>query len=371
MTPIRYSADKEKALDILTTSGVTIGGIVACLPQNILDNRTACAELYGDGVETLIKATGIEGRAIVDRGTTALDLCTVAAHELLQETGTSPEEIGAVICVTFTPEHIMPADAPAAQARLGLPNECMAFDVNMACSGYGYGMYLASTICKQLGKKVLLLDGDAQTAYVSQRDKATMPVMGDVGTATLLEPRDGAASWNYSFYTDGSKREALYIPAGGSKRRVTPDDIQPKAYDDGSERSDIDIYMDGFGIFKFVAVTASRFIKSYMAEREIAPEDIDIFVPHQANIYMISQLAKKLGIPEEKMWKSGDVYGNPASASVPLTIAANAREWFSAGGGVHTLFAGFGGGLSISVADVDLNADGYYGLVRYENEDGE
>lgn len=352
-------------MDILTVKDVRIGGVVACLPQNILDNRQACADLYEEGVDTLIKATGIEGRAVVDEGTTALDLNVRAACELMERTGTVPGEVGAVVCVTFTPEYIMPADAPSAQDRLGLPNEIMAFDVNMACSGYGYGLYLASTLAEQLGKKVLLLDGDAQTAYVSQRDRATMPVMADIGTSTLVEPSAGASEWHFAFYTDGSKREVLYIPAGGSKCATSASDVVPKSYEDGSERADTDIYMDGFGIFKFVAITASKFISKYMDQRGLDADAIDAFVPHQANVYMIGQLAKKLKIPVEKMWVSGDKYGNPASGSVPLTIAANAADWFAAGNAGKTLFSGFGGGLSISVADVDLPADAHYGLVDY------
>ena len=216
---------------------------------------------------------------------------------------------------------------------------------------------------------IVAFDGDAQTAYVSQRDKATMPVMADVGTATLVEPCEGTPDWHFSFYTDGSQREVLYIPAGGSKRATTADDLAYQAYEDGSERRDVDIFMDGFGIFKFVAMTASKLIARYMEQREIDADSIDAFVPHQANVYMIGQLAKKLKIPVEKMWVSGDKFGNPASASVPLTIAVNAADWFSAGGGGKTLFSGFGGGLSISVADIELLPDGYYKLVRYE--DGE
>ena len=347
-------------MDILTTSGVEIAGVCGCLPENLIDNREACKALYGDGVETLIKATGINARALANKGTTTLDLCVKAAEKLLKETGTGPEEIGAVICVTFTPEHLMPADSPSAQSRLGLPNNCLAFDVNMACSGYGYGLYLGAAIASQLKKKVLVLDGDVQSAYTSIEDKATMPVLADAGTATLLNPNPQAPDWHFSFYTDGTGSKVLYIPAGGAKQATTTADLEEITRDDGSKRRNTDIYMDGFAIFKFVSITACHFIQDYMSARGIESDKLDAFVPHQANIYMITQLTKKLKIEKEKMWKCGDMYGNPSSASVPLTIAANGND-LPCG---HTLFSGFGGGLSVSVGDIYLNKDAFYGIVK-------
>jgi len=352
-------------MDILSVKNVQIAGVVACLPEKLIDNAEACKDLYGDGVETLIKATGIKARALANPGTTSLDLGVTAAKEVMAKTNTQPEEIGAVICVTFTPEHLMPADAPSAQHRLGLANNCVAFDVNMACSGYCYGLYLGAMLCSQLRKKVLVLDGDIQSAYCSKKDKGTMPVMADIGTATLLEYRENVNPWHFSFYTDGSQRDVLKIPAGGSKNSVQLADLEYKEYEDGSQRRNIDIAMDGFGIFKFVAMNVSKFIKQFMEEQGLSQDKVDIFVPHQANIFMIGQLAKKLKIDAEKMWVSGDVYGNPSSGSVPLTIAHNATKWFEKGKGAKTLFSGFGGGLSISVGEIELNKDGYYEVIKY------
>lgn len=353
-------------MDTLSISGVKIAGIVACLPENTLDNRVACADLYGDTVGTLIKATGIEGRCIANKGTTALDLNVAAANELLKDTGIAPEDVGGVICVTFTPEYLMPADAPAAQARLGLKNDCVAFDINMACSGYGYGMYITSTFVRATRKPFLLLDGDVQSAYVFAEDKATMPVMADVGTATLIIPSEDESEWKFSFYTDGSRREALYIKVGGSKNLITKADLEPIEYPDGSKRRDIDIFMDGYEIFRFVAIDATKVIKQFMDINCIEPDKLDAFVPHQANIYMIQQVAKKLKIDKSKMWKSGDVYGNPASASVPLTIAHNADRWFTENqtASASTLFSGFGGGLSISIGSITLNRNAAYKIIH-------
>lgn len=353
-------------MNILEISDVEIEGIVACLPENIVNNKEKCVGLFGDKVDNLIKATGINARCIADVGTTALDLGVEAAKELMKRTKTFPEEIGAVICVTFTPEYLMPADAPGAQARLGLSNYVLAFDINMACSGYGYGLYVASSLANSLNKKVLLLDGDVQSAYVSKLDKSTVPVLADAGTATLISPSKNSKKWKFSFLTVGEKREALFIPAGGSKRPMKNEDLDYIEYDDGSKRRESDIYMDGFEIFKFVAQDVSKFIQKFINTIELKPEDINAFIPHQANIYMIEKLSKKLKIPKDKLWKSGDVFGNPSSASVPLTIAKNTNEWFENNVCDEVLITGFGGGLSVSVANIQLKKEGFYSVINYD-----
>ena len=182
-----------------SVAGVRISSIVACIPDQLIGNDQSCAELF-DNVETLIKATGISDRAIARPGTTALDLNVAAAKKAIEISGTSSEEIGAVVSVSFTPEYLMPSDAPSAQSRLGISTNTIAFDINMACSGYGYGLYIAALLANSTGKKVLLLDGDVQSAYVSQHDKATYPVMSDAGSATIIEPDPSSTvPWKFAF----------------------------------------------------------------------------------------------------------------------------------------------------------------------------
>lgn len=358
-------------MEIIKLEGVRLAGVSACLPENLLDNETECAGLYGDSLQTLLKATGIYARCIANPGTTALDLGISAAKTLLRGTKTEPPEIGGVICVTFTPEHLMPADAPSAQARLGLSKNCAAFDISMACSGYIYGLYMAGVFAKALNQKILLLDGDIQSAFVSKADKATLPVMSDVGTATLIEPAADEQAWHFAFYTDGEGRDALHIPAGGAKKPIQAADLAYREGEDGSKRRNVDIFMDGFAIFRFVSVQISRFILSYMQTRQLDSEKLDCFVPHQANIYMIEQLAKKLKFPADTLWKSGDRYGNPSSASIPLTIAENAPNWFKEGKSGYALLSGFGGGLSAGVCDVVLPQNGFYSVIKYKGSQDE
>ena len=174
----------------LELTGVSIDGVCAALPQASEDNLARCTELYADAAKaaSVVKATGILRRRIAAAGTTSLDLCVAAAEVLMKEAAVSAADVGGVVFVTFTPADAMPCNACQAQARLGLGNDIVAFDVGLACSGYAYGLYLAGSLARATGRKILLVDGDAQTAHVKKDDGATVPVLADAGTATIVSP---------------------------------------------------------------------------------------------------------------------------------------------------------------------------------------
>ena len=314
-------------MQMLTLQDVAVEGVYSCLPGASEDNLERCTRLYGDAerAASVIKATGIASRRIAAPGVTSLDLCVKAAEFLLNETAVSADEIGGVVFVTFTPASAMPCNACQAQSRLGLPNDIVAFDVGLACSGYAYGLYLAGTLARATGKRVLLLDGDVQTTSVRPDDEATVPVLADAGAATLVAPRPSSDVWKFAFLSKGEGGAALTLPVGGT------------------------VSMDGFAVYRFVAADVSRFLADFMSVADIG--DIDAFVPHQANVYMIRQLARALKIPAEKLLVSGDTVGNSASATVPVTMSRCAK------GGQRLLVSGFGGGLSASAAALTLPED--------------
>ncbi len=299
--------------------GVRIDGVMAALPATAETNVEA-------------PSTGIRCRRIAAAGETQLDLVLRAAKAVIAAVGAKSEEFGAVISVAFTAPR-MPATAVQAQARLGLPKSVIAFDVSMACSGYGYGLYLAGLTARQTGKRVLLLDGDVQSKYLDPADIGTKAVLADGGTATIVSPRDGGR-WRFAFLADGEKGGVLTLPSGGK------------------------IAMDGFAVFKFVASEVVSFLREFMAATSLTAAAVEAFVPHQANVYLIRQLAQSLGIAAERLWVSADEFGNLSSASVPATLAKCGQ-----GGRERVLLAGFGGGLSISAALVDLPADCRFGVL--------
>ena len=311
-------------MELRKIEGVRIAGICACLPKNAVPNEAKVAE-----------ATGIRTRRIAAEGMTVVDLCVKAAERVLSDTGAKPEEFGAILCVSFTQRDRMPAAAVQAQARLGFPKGIIAFDVSLACSGWGYGLYLAGLLARETGKKVLLLDGDVQSAFTGN-DETTAPLLADGGTATVVERREqgtgnrelGLGEWQFGFVADGEKGDALRLSHGEA------------------------IKMDGFGVFRFVATDVVAYIKEFLTSSSVPcslfPVPSLTFVPHQPNAYMVRQLAKSVGIEEARTAISCDELGNLSSASVPVTIA-----WKGVRGPV--LFAGFGGGLSVSVGLIALD----------------
>ena len=234
----------------------------------------------------------------------------------------------------------MPSLAAQAQARLGFPKGILAFDLLQACAGWGYGLYLAALLVRETGKKVLLLDGDKQSAFLKADDPATAPLLSDGGTATVVEKAEaGGAPWRFAFQTDGEKGAALKLEKDGT------------------------IEMDGFGVFRFVATDVVAFLKEFLSI--LAPSTLPpssflltpfVFLPHQPNVYMVRQLAKAVGM-EDRVLLSADRFGNLASASVPTTLAAHAARVASAEGPTRVLFAGFGGGLAISAGLVEIASD--------------
>ena len=351
-------------MHIAQINGVKIRAVYGCLPQIKIDNRESLKALYGDTADNIIKATGIETRYIVSPGTSSLDLCVKAAEALFSDNDYDRSQIAAVICVSFTPHTWMPNNSSGAQSRLGLANNIAALDLNLACSGYPYGLFVAAGIAKSLGGDVLLLDGDVQSAYISPDDAATVPVLSDAGTATLIQ-LCGNDTWSFTFYADGARGDVLTIPAGGSAYPPAAEHLIYKDYEGGSRRRDFDIAMDGFAVFKFVAQDVSKMLKQYLDGQQKSAEPYAAFIPHQANMYMITQLARRVGFTAEQLWRSGDLFGNSASATIPMTIAHQAKDKLKEPLPKPYLLAGFGAGLSIGVADIMLHSDMSTGIVEY------
>lgn len=298
-----------------------LAGLAACVPPGRVPNDPKVAA-----------ATGIPARCVAADDVSGLDLCLAAARRVLADTGARPEEFGAILAVSFTQLQRMPCLAAQAQARLGFPKDILAFDVLQACAGWGYGLYLAALLVRETGKKVLLLDGDKQSAFLDATDPATAPLLSDGGTASVIEGKrekeeERSADWQFAFLTDGAQGEALRLERGGT------------------------IQMDGFGVFRFVATDVVAFLKAFIGARAA-----DFFVPHQPNVYMVRQLAKAVGLAD-RVLISADRFGNLSSASVPTTLAAHADTLLATSEPPRVLIAGFGGGLAISAGLIDLPHD--------------
>ena len=326
-------------MTVLSVGDVRLAGVFSSLPPRSVDNLEALPPVCGARTADIVKATGIRHRRLATPGMTGLDYSIHAAERLLAAGGFALSDFGAIVNVSFTGAERMPCGACRAQARLGLPNDIVALDVNLACSGYPYGLYLAATLAKATGRRTLLLDGDVQSSFLAGDDAATNPVLADGGSASVIESEKGAEPWRFAFASHGAEGNALRLPASGT------------------------IAMDGYRVFRFAAVEVTAFLREFLAAVELAPTEVGAFVPHQANVFMVRELARSLAIPADRTWISADAIGNLSSASVPVTISRA-----SAGRGTirNLLLCGFGGGLSIGAAHLALGDRCILGSVDHE-----
>jgi len=352
--------------EIASVNGVRITGLAACVPSYSVNNIEFGFDLYGKDIAGVVKTTGVEYRRTCPEGkVTSLDLCIRAAEVLKEVNSFDYSSFGGVICVTQTPDLLLPNNATFAQYRLGLSEHSMAFDVNLACSGYVYGLWIASVTAKSLGKPVILLDGDTHSHFTSSRDRTTAILFGDAGTATIIEPCEDPKEWAFAFETDGSKREALIIPEGGYRNRITPESAVYKEYPDGGIRRGIDMKMDGMGVFNFVVRCVPNNLERLMSAVNMSPDDYDILALHQANLFMVRQVAKKMKFSLEKVPTSIQKYGNSSSATIPVTLVSELSNRISSEK-LKVLASGFGAGLSVASCSFELGPCICPGVIEYE-----
>ncbi len=303
-------------------------------------------------LERIKKTIGLNERRVVSPGTTAADLCSHAAGLLTQGLGLAPEAIDALICVTQTPDHFQPCNAAILHGRLGLPKSCAAFDVNLGCSGWVVGLYLASLMVEGGGcSRVLLLAGDTMSQCVNARDRAVAPLFGDAGSATLVT-RNACNSW-YSLHTDGSGSQFIEIPAGGFRQRCGLETRAESADGEGNIRCPEDLHMNGGEVFNFSIKEEPPAIREILEYAGRSIDDIDYVVFHQANKYIIGNIARRLKLPPGKApCATVERYGNQSSASIPTTICDALAHEVSCGGKT-LIFSGFGVGLSWATCLID------------------
>lgn len=323
----------------------TIEAIYACVPPN----RIKTEEYPGFNAEQralFTKSTGVIERRVADDKTTCSDLCYQAAVSLLSDLNVK-EEIDLVLFVSQSPDYFLPSTAVLLQERLGLTNQTMAFDINLGCSGYGYGLTTAAQFIQTgSARKVLLLVGDKSTLSTHPEDRSTTPLFGDAGTATLLGASTDPGAMVVDAGSDGKGNQAIIIPGGHSRHpygTFSNDSFEV----DGIVRTKNHLHLDGFAVFNFALQRVPLTLQRVLNAASFSMDDIDWVVFHQANKLISSTIEKKLKISPEKVLHSIESFGNTSSASIPLTIAWNADKGIPSKS-FTWLLCGFGVGLSWS-----------------------
>jgi 3-oxoacyl-[acyl-carrier-protein] synthase-3 len=228
------------------------------------------------------------------------------------------------------------------QHRLALPTSCAAFDVNLGCSGYVYGLWIAASLVAAGQRRVLLLVGDTINKLVSPLDRATALLFGDAGSATALESDPDAGPMHFVLGTNGAGGRHLIVPAGGARQPHTAETSVRSARENGNVRSDDDLHMVGAEIFAFTLKEVPPLIDQALAAAGWTRDDVDHVVFHQANRFMLQHLARKMNLDEAKVTMALQQFGNTSSASIPLALSSAVRA------DAHKKFilAGFGVGYS-------------------------
>ena len=251
-------------MSLITFNNVGISGISAVVPQNVIDNRYFTDIFNEKEIENTIKTTGIAERRFADEGICSSDLCFEASKILLDEMKVEKESIDLLIFISQTPDYHQPATAPILQHRLGLPKSTGSFDINLACSGYVYGLSTAFSYVSQKGiDRVLLLVGETLSKIISKKDRATSLLFGDGGTATLIEKNEDNLTSYFSLNSDGFREGVLKIAGGGYRIQSSAETLEEKKYEDGSIRNKEHLFMDGVEVFNFTMTEVPKSIKNW------------------------------------------------------------------------------------------------------------
>lgn len=304
----------------LTVENILLSGIAACVPKNKESNHDY-DWIPKQERDLLIKTTGIEFRRIAPKHITTSDMCYLSAESLLQNLEIDRKEIDIILFVSQSPDYFLPATSIILQERLGLSKSTMAFDIQLGCSGYVYGLSVISSLMSTgRFKKGLLLVGDKSSFSPSRQDKSTYPIFGDAGTATLLEYSALAKPMNFNLQSDGSGAQAIIIPDGGMRNPSTLESDKLVEVGPGIIRNRKNLILDGIEVFNFSLREAAPNLRNLFNYNHTTLLDYDYFIFHQANKLMNESIRKKLKIEPEKVPYSLQNYGNTSSASIPLTM---------------------------------------------------
>ena len=274
-------------MSYLKFNHVGILGMAAAVPRNVYDNLTDNTFFSAEDAQAIVEKTGIYQRRIALAGMCASDLCEAAANRLFKDMETDRQEIDVLIFISQTPDYRTPGSGIILQDRLGLPKSCAAYDINLGCSGFIYGLSLAFGLAKQDGvRKVLLLNGETRSKAYSFKDRKTGFLFADAGSACLISKGPDFGESHFLLESFGSMHEYIMIKAGGSRFPSSLETIEEKAYPDGSIRTDEQGVMDGNAVFEFAITEVPRQVRQMLKITNRGMDSIDHVVLHQANAFM-------------------------------------------------------------------------------------
>src|SRR4030042_1963209 len=291
--------------------GPRIAAVATCVPDKKVDNLKDTSEFSEEEVRKVVAMAGVHARRVAGDSVCSSDLCVAAAEVAIESLQWARESIDAIIMITQTPDYFLPQTSGLIHKRLKLSDKCAAFDMGLGCSGYTYGLWLASMILNSNGfRRILLLQGDTPSRYADNSDRSVSLLFGDAGSATALEAdnKEHAPDWFFGLHTDGEGYDYMIIEAGGFRDRFN------------SDKRNHCVRMQGANVFNFTIKRLPALIKDTLQGSGLDQDGIDYYIFHQSNKYIINYIANKLKLPEGKVPLTLKEFGNTGGPSIPLTM---------------------------------------------------
>jgi 3-oxoacyl-[acyl-carrier-protein] synthase III len=333
---------------IATANGaISITGIGAYAPERVLTNDDL-SQMMETSDEWIVERTGIRERRIAGEDQALSDLALPAAREALEQAGIEPATVDLVIVATVTPDMAFPSSAAILADELGAP-DAAAYDLSAGCTGFmyavaqGYGMLAGG-----LARRALVVGGDVLSRILDWTDRRTAVLFGDGAGAVVLDRVSEGGFLGFELGADGSGGPQLYLPAGGSRAPATADTVAEKKHF---------VQMNGREVFKFATRVLVSSAEKVLEECGRTVDDVDVYIPHQANVRIIDHAAEKLGIPKDKIVMNVERYGNTSSGSIPLALA-DAQDEGRLQEGALVLMTGMGAGLTWGSGLIEWTTNG-------------
>jgi 3-oxoacyl-[acyl-carrier-protein] synthase-3 len=335
-------------------NNIRVAGVACAVPRNEVKTETYKPVFGDEEVDKFMAMTGVKASHRTLEHQTCSDLGYRAARELLAHKGIKPEEIGALLFSSHSPDYRRPSTAFVLQHRLGIPEEAVCYDISLGCSSLVVGMQTMASIMNTSDMRYgLLFVGDTAGKSVNPHDRSSAMLFGEAGAVMLMEKTaDPSDQIKALIRSDGSGFKYMIIPGGGYRNLHASEDVVMCA--DGNERCLMNSFIQGASVFTFTIFDVPRLIKDFWAQSGTTPGDYDCFAFHQANLFILKQIAKKTKIPFEKMPITLDRYGNTSGASAIVSLCdvyGDSTEVRS----IKVMACGFGIGISLGASSFDIN----------------
>lgn len=321
-----------------------IKGISYYLPEKVMTNEELVREFPEWSVDKVAKKVGVYSRHLAAENETAGDMAEKAARKLFEEYGISPNDIDFVLLCTQSSDYFLPSTACILQDRLGIPTSAGALDYNLGCSGCIYGLAMAKgLVAGGIAKNVLLLTAETYNKYLHPSDKSNRSIFGDGAAACLISTEGIAEIGDFCLGTDGSGAKHLIVETGAAKHKAATG--KETTDDDGHVRREDYLYMDGSAIFNFTLDAVPTMMKEVLGKNKMEKDNVDYYVFHQANKFMLNTIRKVCVLPKDKFYVNLEQTGNTVSSTVMIGL----KQCLEAGTiheGMKVMVAGFGVGLS-------------------------